>query len=384
MRYFRTSGFLCLSAAIVFAGAAAAAVAISPSKQKEYATAYQINPAHSGSIEFAEPFAPPLTKLWSMDIGGYYDEFSPPLIAEGKVFIVAYGNDVYALDMLTGKVAWEHLFSGSGYTPAYDNGILFLSDATGRVTALSAGNGKQKWSMLPSGVTAANAPPIAVNGVVYTTGTVGSSTGIFGIDEATGQQLWWNLASSGGYSSPAYGDGGVYLDYPCNYFKFSAADGEQIWHYTASGSCYGQGATPSYSGKRVYFYDDTNYVLNADDGTVLGGYPGPATPAIFKAKNKRSYMVTTANGKVYAIDVKRGTVAWSYAPEGGTQGRPIVANGIVLALSYYGDLVALDGMSGAELWTGQAGDYGSTGFLAAGQGVVAVLSGGTLSVFAPQ
>ena len=56
----------------------------------------------------------------------------------------------------------------------------------------------------------------------------------------------------------------------------------------------------------------------------------------------------------------------------------------MLALSYYGDLVALDGMSGAELWTGQAGDYGSTGFLAAGQGVVAVLSGGTLSVFAPQ
>jgi outer membrane protein assembly factor BamB len=380
---FLTTGFLCLSAAVVLVSTDASAG--TSSKQKEYATSYQINPAHSGNVTFAAGFAPPLQQLWSVNIGNYYDTTPYPLIAEGKVFIVAYGNDVYALDALTGATVWEHLFSGSGFTPAYDNGMLFLTDSTGRVTALSATNGKQKWSMLPSGVTSSHAPPIAVNGVVYTTGYLSSSTGVFGIDEATGQQLWWNLASSGDYSAPTYGDGGIYLDYPCNYFKFSAASGELLWHYTAGTSCYGSGATATYSGKRVYFYDDTNSVLNADDGAMLGSYPGPATPATYKANNKRTYMLTTANGKVYAIDVKRGTVAWSYALDGGTSGHPIVANGIALALSYDGELFALDGTTGKELWSGQAVGYGgSTSYLAAGQGVVAVSSDGTLAVFGPQ
>lgn len=360
------------------------ALALTHSTQREYAVAYQINPAHSGHVVFANGFTPPLTKLWSADFSGSYYGATYPLIADGKVFMVAYGNDLYAFNAQTGDTVWEHLFSGSGYQPAYDNGMLFLTDNSGRITSVNANNGRERWSVLPNGVTATHGAPIALNGVVYATAVSNSTLAVYGIDEATGAQKWWNLVGDSDYLTPAYGDGGVYLSYPCNDFRFSAADGALDWHYSIDGCYGGSGSTPSYHGKRVYADDLANSVLDAQTGKLLGGYPGTGTAAFFRGSDKRNYMVTTANGKLYCVDVRRGTVAWNYALSNGIGGNPIVVNNVVLVPSYDGQLSALDGMTGAQLWKGSFGGYGSNASLAAGDGVVAVLDQGTLTVFSPQ
>src|SRR5689334_833313 len=121
MKFFGALGLACFMAAIFAAGEQANA--LTTSTQREYAVSYQINPAHSGSIVFANGFTPPLTKLWSRDFSnGYYGTQTYPLIADGKVFLVAYGNDVYAMNMQTGDTVWEHLFAGAGFQAAYDNG----------------------------------------------------------------------------------------------------------------------------------------------------------------------------------------------------------------------------------------------------------------------
>ena len=359
-------------------------LALTRSTQREFAVAYQINPAHSGHVVFASGFNPPLTKLWSRDFSGSYYGATYPLIADGKVFMVAYGNDVYALNTQTGDTVWEHLFSGSGFQPAYDNGMLFLTDDSGRITSLNAKNGRQRWSVLPNGATTAHAAPIAVNGIVYTTAVSNSSLAVYGIDETSGAQKWWNLVGNSDYVTPAYGDGGVYLSYPCNDYRFSAVNGALDWHYTMDGCYGGSGNTPTYYRKRLYADDSANDVLDADTGKLLGGYPGSGAAAFFRGSDKRSYLVTAANGNLYCVDVRRGTVAWNYALSSGIGGNPIVVNNIVLVPSYDGHLSALDGMTGAELWKGSVGNYGSDASLAAGDGVIAVLDQGILTVFAPQ
>lgn len=387
MRFRSIAAVFCYTSAVGFVGSSASAQDHHLSKQREYAVAYQINPAHSGSITFTNGFKPPLTTLWSEDFGYSNSGFTYPLIADGKLYVVTYGNDVYAFDMQSGATVWEHLFSGSGYQAAYDRGILFLTDSTGRVTALDARNGKQKWSVLPSGATSSNAAaPIAIHGTVIVADAVNQSgSGIFGLEEATGHQLWWNIAGSSGASTPAYGDGGAYLSFPCNYYKFSALDGSQVWHTTSTGDCYGYSSTPSYYQHRLYVHDASNYVLDSATGDQMGTYPGLPTPAFFKASNHRSYEVTTANGRIYCVDVKKGTVAWSYGPDDGVgDALPIIINGIVLAMTEGGNLIALDGQSGTELWSGPVGAYGSSSYLAAGEGIVAVSSGSTLTVLAPK
>src|SRR6476659_8279771 len=79
-----------VSAATLVAGALVAgsawAAAGSNADQAEESVAYQINPAHSGSVTFAAGFTAPLAKLWSYDTKG---AVTYPLVAGGQVFVVS-------------------------------------------------------------------------------------------------------------------------------------------------------------------------------------------------------------------------------------------------------------------------------------------------------
>ena len=66
----RFSGQIILAAScLIAAGFPAGTALASATSQREDAVAYQINPAHSGSIDFAAGFGTPLVKLWSQSLG---------------------------------------------------------------------------------------------------------------------------------------------------------------------------------------------------------------------------------------------------------------------------------------------------------------------------
>lgn len=94
--------------------------------QSEYAVTSQINTAHTGNVDFATGFAPPLTRIWTSDIGEGLVSY--PLIAENKVFVNGNGYDIFALDLATGKQVWKHSLSGS-QQGVYDRGSCSFSAA---------------------------------------------------------------------------------------------------------------------------------------------------------------------------------------------------------------------------------------------------------------
>ncbi len=354
-----------------------AASAFAPKGQSEDAVAMQINLAHSGSVDFSEGFAAPLTKLWSKDLGG---DLSYALVAEGKVFVVANGNDVFALDLVSGSQDWEHLVSDGSLGGAYDDGQLFFVDFDGLMTALKASTGKTKWAAQMPDQYAFSSPPIALKGQVFT-GGAGSGGTLYGVDEKTGHVNWTQSVENGDDSSPAYGDKGLYVSYPCQYYKF-ALNGQPVWHY--SGDCEGGGgSTVSYFKNRAYVNDwaSGNFVLNAKTGDVVGTYSGGEMPAFFTGSNKHGYGLTLTNNKLYCFDVKSGNVAWSFSGSNLT-GLPIVINGQPVIGSSNGPVYMLDGASGAQLWTDNPG--GSVSSLAAGEGKLVVVSGSKITVYAPQ
>jgi outer membrane protein assembly factor BamB len=168
--------------------------AIAGNPNAEYSTAYQINPAHSGTITFATSFAPPLKQVWRVKFDG---AVSYPIVAGGKVFVSVSSSPsgsplLIALDLQTGKVVWQKQ-EPVGYL-AYDDGRIFFTGLDGPLQAVAAKNGVSFWSaQLPYDVSF-NYMPVAALGNVYTEGS-GDGTTLYQVNEKTGTIGWTFLFS---------------------------------------------------------------------------------------------------------------------------------------------------------------------------------------------
>ncbi|MDZ5603346.1 outer membrane protein assembly factor BamB [Pseudomonas sp. RP23018S] len=130
-----------------------------------------------------------LKKLWSRSIGeGQGEKYNTlvPAIENDRIFAADVTGEVYALNRLTGDVAWEKDLDlpvsgavGVGY------GLLTLGTLKGEVIALDASSGKERWrSRVSSEVLA----PPANNGDVVVVQT--QDDRLIGLDAATGERRW--------------------------------------------------------------------------------------------------------------------------------------------------------------------------------------------------
>lgn len=358
---------------------------IHPSKapgndQSEYAVAYQINTAHSGGINFTSGFSSPLTMVWSENVGA---SLSYVVVAENMVFANASNGLTYALDLATGATKWSKSTS-TNLGPAYDKGSVFIVTSGGLLSALNAKSGKTLWSVQLPYQYSFSSPPMAVEGQVFT-GGAGSGGNVYAVDEASGNLNWTEGVENGDDSSPAFGDKGIYVSYPCQYYKFDPKSGNTDWHY--SGDCEGGGGnTPVYYGDRAYIQDWTsgNYILNAKTGSIVGsfGADNGDPPAFYKPTGGKALGFSLDSGTLYGWKVATQTNVWSFAGDGGLSTAPIVVNGIVFEGSNSGEVYALDASNGTEEWSDSTGAAVTS--LAAGQGTLLVVSGETITDYVPQ
>jgi outer membrane protein assembly factor BamB len=121
-----------------------------PSKD---ATAYQINPAHTGAVSF-ENLALPTGNTWSVDVGGAP---SYGLIVGGKVLVTvsASGNtQLLALNAASGATLWGPIALTGQANVAYDGGRLFVitgSPSSQVIAALDPATGNSLWSFASDG-----------------------------------------------------------------------------------------------------------------------------------------------------------------------------------------------------------------------------------------
>jgi outer membrane protein assembly factor BamB len=356
----------------VAAWSAAAAAQIYPGKsQSEEGVAFQINPSRTGSIAFSAGFSAPLAQVWSYTTA---DSVSYPLVADDTVFVVAGGNDLFALDVSSGSKKWEHLLGGEGNLGAYDKGLLFFESSEGALSALKAKTGKQVWGIQVDSDGSASSP-IAVNGQVFTAGPA-----LTAVDEMTGG-INWTQGIEATDGSAAYGEGALYVAGPCQYYAF-ATNGKQRWH--DQGECEGGGgSSPAYFDKQDYLVDwaTGNFVLDTKSGANAGTFAGTYPPTFFTGSNGRGYALEYTNAQLYCLDVRTGNVAWSVSTTN-LSGQPIVINGQPVFGTSAGNVTMLDGASGTQLWTASVGSAVTS--LNAGDGILVVAAGDSVYAFAPQ
>ena len=367
--------------------------------ETDVAVTYQINVAHSG-VQSDAALTPPLARRWTAT---FASTPSYALIARGKVFVTVantgtYGSVLYALDQTNGNVVWSQAIPGtySFSAAAYDAGKVFVVNFDGLLRTFDADTGAAGWSMQLPGQYAFTSPPTAANGVVYVSGAGVGGT-VYAVDELSGNVLATQSVMNGDDSSPALSESGMFVSYACNQaYGFAKTTLAPLWHY-ATGCEGGGGKTVVYANGRVYTRDfDGNLILDAAGGNLLGSFTPANYTALAPAVDQTTvFTLTNSPGTLNAQDVSSGTTRWNFAGDGQLTSAPIVlstpSGEFVVEGSGSGMLYALTAATGAVAWSTNVGaaiprpdeqNAGQRTGLAAGQGLLVVPAGNTLTAFA--
>jgi polyvinyl alcohol dehydrogenase (cytochrome) len=143
-----------------------------------------------------------LKEKWRFPVAGYPP--GTPIIAEGKVFVMATGGS-YAIDLATGMKVWERLDLQGTASAAYDNGFVYFHTFAGpNLWKVKASDGMTVWGpVLSQANTACDgmSSPIVAGGIVvvgHSCGTIeigsGDVTtargGAEAFDTETGMKKW--------------------------------------------------------------------------------------------------------------------------------------------------------------------------------------------------
>jgi outer membrane protein assembly factor BamB len=357
------------------------------------AVAFQMNAAHSGTINFNAATLP-TAKKWSVNVGG-----SPSfaVIANGKVYVTvnsAGSSKLVVLDQATGASVWGPVSLSGPSNAAYDSGVLLVLSAAslggGLLQAFDPTSGNVLWStgFIPNfGVPS---PPTAAGGVVYTGASYFASDQLLGFDVKLGTQIWsGENVFNGSPGSPAVTADGVYASYPCASYDFRPYILALAWSNISSCTTVG-GAIPVVANGVLYSPNTagsySGATFDAQSGAILGSYIADNPPAISSATG---YFLQS--GTLRAISLANQSALWSFSGDGQLVTSPIAVNQYVFIGSASGAIYALDQTSGQMLWQDNVGSAIPSGVgsnaampltgLSAGDGLLIVPGSNTVTAY---
>lgn len=359
--------------------------------------AYQINPAHSGAMTF-QSMSLPTNALWSVNVGG---NASFALIATGMVYVTVtvpsattYNSELIALNQSSGATVWGPVALSGPASAAYENGAIFVisggASSPGTLQAFDAATGNLKWSYSTPTFGVSTGGISALNGIVYV-GMDNDGGTLDAFNEFNGALIWSQAVNGGEDSTPAVTSSGVYVDYSCQVYDFDPATGASIWHY--NGPCEGGGgATPIVANGTLYAANATpgpefaGQTFNASTGAAVSTFTADDPPA-FGTTNGYLLLSGTLQGQ----QLSNNSVLWSFTGDGNLITAPILVNNDVFIGSSSGNVYAIDGTTGAQLWQVNVGapmtygtftdDFIPYYGLSAGDGLLIVPAGNTVTAY---
>jgi outer membrane protein assembly factor BamB len=301
----------------------------------------------------------------------------------------------YAINLTSGKELWNLTGAGSFRALSIIDGVAYMSTSDSTVFngqsegasfyALDAVNGAQKWSLHFDGDSRWS--KINDNMLYVYFLAPNSPSYLCAVNMNNGSELWrWKADYNDLLSLAAVGEGAIYFgtyDSKDNhYYAINATNGAELWRIPVEGRVTG---ISSVDDGVVYFNsDEASYALNAQNGeqlsdafnsTKLGVYSVNGTAFRIIGYIDDTIYLRSSNGTLVALNVVSGEQLWSY--DAGGYGSSIISDGIV----YYhldNTLHALDASNGSSLWNYTNSDQSfltvaeATAFFAAGNTVYAL------------
>jgi outer membrane protein assembly factor BamB len=317
-------------------------------------------PGRDGVVRAADvPKAWPaaLTPAWRVPLG---EGYSSPVLANGRVFVHSRRDPdevVTAIDLATGKVAWEQKYpaaftknqyatsraKGPHATPLATADRVYTLGGTGILSAWNAANGTLAWrkdyspsvdtSKLFCGTSAS--PLIEGGSLIVQVGSDVHGGRVLALDPANGTERWAWRGAGPGYASPVV---------------FTAGQVRQIATMT-DGSVVGLDAKTGAQLWSLPFPDEwhENIVTPVWTGTHL---------IVSGVRQGTRALALKQNGAQW-----QATDAWKNADVTMYMSTPVVADGVLYGLSNKrrGQFVAMDAATGAVKWAteGREGEHAS-------------------------
>ena len=226
-------------------------------------------------------------------------------------------------DVGAGSDEYERLMAA----PVYAQGLLFVLDAMGHVSAWRADNGERVWryNLTPEG----EERGALGGGLAYGDGTLFVTTGygeVRALEPGTGAQVWVAKIGVPLRGAPTFDRGRVYaISYDNRLHAINAADGSVQW----------------------------KHVGIAENAGLIGAASVASQGALL--------VVPYSSGEIFALRAANGQVAWSdsltrvgrltaLSQLGDINGAPVIDRGRVYAVSHAGRMVAIDLRSGGRIW----------------------------------
>ena len=260
-----------------------------------------------------------------------------PVVVDGVVYIQDMQANVYAVDLATGKLRWEHQFNTRELGGPGPDGVavadgLVYGDTTYTVFALSAANGKAVWvdrNLLPKGHGIAGGEsggglfgaggvfdiqPQVIAGRVYLASAIGSGPGggiLLALNAVTGKLIWkFNTMVGSDTEVRAVGAGGAWEP------PLVGSDGSVTFGIA---NPYESPATAIAHPARL-LYADSAVNLDAATGKLRWYYQAVPndfqdhdlqTSPIAASINGTSVIIAAGKmGYVYAINAQTGALLW--------------------------------------------------------------------------
>ncbi len=272
---------------------------------------------------------------------------SSPAVANGTVYFGSVDGVFYALAADTGAVRWrfstergERRFEARGIhgsrpsgqnvpdpfdiftsSPAVFENRVYFGSGDGHVYALDAQTGLLQWRFATGDVV--HASPAVANNTVY----VGSwDSYLYALNAETGAERWRFKTGEdpvdhnqvGFQSSPSVVDGVLYVGCrDAHVYAIDAATGRRKWDYYTSKSWVN--GTPAVGGGSVYVgTGDTRKFLALDAKTGRLRFSLDSKTGLFSSPALSGDLayVGNLNGRLLAVDVRSGKIAWEFQTEG--------------------------------------------------------------------
>jgi outer membrane protein assembly factor BamB len=250
-----------------------------------------------------------------------YDRYGSSVVSDGKrLFIASRDRNLYALDPKSGRELWR-VTAGDlmTATPAIYRDTVIFAAFDGKVSAVSAKDGKPRWSYDAK---------LAVPGDLTVAGDrvlVGSrSYDLIALDAATGKEQWKHYYwFSWIESPPVVRDGVAYTGSSdaVHVFAVDVSDGSLRW----------KAPVPGWSWQRTAVTDDL--VIAGTAG--IGAFPGARAGALVALRRDSGaiHWIYLDPPSQQILDAKKG---WGFGAS------PVVADGLVYAADLNGKVFAIE------------------------------------------
>lgn len=304
--------------------------------------------------ESSSSLIPPLELIWQQSLEGprIFGYFSSSPVALNGIIYLGGGDGVYALEQLSGDIIWKYPTTHPvKSSPWINDGILYIGSDDFSLHAIDIITGKGIWTFATEGPVLSS--PIVIEKTVF----FGSDDGNFyALDSKTGSFKWMFETRSQIASSPAYAYGTIFIGSWDGYmYALDVETGTEKWKFYTS---HGVESSAAISDGVVFVgasYSDRLLALDAFSGKLLWQfyteYKVISSPAISGSQ----VFIGSTDNHLYALNVKSGSLDWSYDTKGGiASSSPTVSGEVVFIGAENNFLYAVDKNTGELVWSFRA------------------------------